>query len=53
MGSLECQDTSLVVSELQNMMRNIGGGNFIQEAESVQLDITEEVGSFPQEFFAR
>jgi len=39
---VECQDADLVDRELEGV-RNIGGGNFISEPASVQLDMTEEV----------
>ena len=42
-ADLECQDLAAVARELEEQMRNVGGGNFISEEGSVQLDMTKEV----------
>ena len=43
MADLECQDLAAVARELEEQMRNVGGGNFISEEGSVQLDMTKEI----------
>ena len=42
-ADLECQDLAAVARELEEQMRNVGGGNFISEEGSVQLDMTKEI----------
>jgi len=42
-ADLECQDLAAVARELEEQMRNVGGGNFISEEGSVQLDMTKDI----------